>query len=204
MIKRILPLLLMLPVLLAACGPSAPPTLSPADVQGTAFAAASTVVAATQQAIPTATEIPPTETASPTPPPTFTPFALGTLTTPSPTPVVNAAGTDNCLHPINMGEAGPQKRLRIENHSGGVISWLSLNLRPNTFGQCGAISWANKPGYWKEIVSIPAGSWWAYAAIELKGGKSTNVSASFSLGVGGGDDLTVLAIWADKMLVHFP
>ena len=55
MLKKILPILIALVVLLTACAPQAAPTMSPADVQGTAVAAAWTMVAATQAAIPTNT-----------------------------------------------------------------------------------------------------------------------------------------------------
>ena len=202
--RKSLVLVLSLGLLLAACAPAGTPTMSPADVEGTAVSAAWTVVAATQQSIPTATPEPPTPTASPSPMPTFTPFAAPTLATMTATRAVTAAGTDNCLHPINMAEAGPKKRVRIENNSGGTIAWLSLNLQPNTFGQCGAISWSSRPGYWREIVEIPAGTWWAVAALELKGGKSTTVGTGFTLGVGGGDDISVLDIQKDKMLIHYP
>ena len=66
-------------MLISACGAPAAPTMSAADVQLTAVAAAFTVVAQTQAAIPTATPLPPTETASPTPLPTNTPVSLPTL-----------------------------------------------------------------------------------------------------------------------------
>src|SRR3990172_5699507 len=59
-------------LVLSACGPEAEPTMSPADVQGTAMAAAMTMVAETQAAIPTATLIPPTAIPSATPFPTTT------------------------------------------------------------------------------------------------------------------------------------
>jgi hypothetical protein len=204
MSKYSVPIVMLFMVLVSACAPAAPPTMSPADVEGTAVSAAWTMVAATQQAIPTATPVPPTETASPSPQPTFTPFAVPTFSTPSPAPVVVAAGTDNCLHPLNMAEAGPKKRLRINNNSGGVVN-LSLNLwQINDFGQCGAISWGGKPASWLEIISVPSGSWYAYAWIQLKGGKSSEVSASFQLGQSKSDDLTELDIQADKIILHFP
>src|SRR5258706_15806878 len=78
MFKRTYPVLLGLALLLAACGPQGTPTMAAVNVQNTAGAAAWTMVAATQQAIPTATPLPPTGTPSPTPPPTFTPLALST------------------------------------------------------------------------------------------------------------------------------
>ena len=81
MLKKILPILLALTILLTACAPQGTPTMAPADVQNTAVAAAWTMVAMTQAAIPTATPLPPTETPSPTPLPTFTaePLIIPTL-----------------------------------------------------------------------------------------------------------------------------
>ncbi|NOH03527.1 MAG: hypothetical protein HND47_16975 [Chloroflexi bacterium] len=73
MMKKILPILAALALFVAACGQPAAPTMSPEEVQGTAVAAAWTMVAMTQASIPTATPPPPTETPSPTSLPTFTP-----------------------------------------------------------------------------------------------------------------------------------
>jgi hypothetical protein len=66
-------------LLASACAPDATPTINPADVQQTAQAAAFTMVAETQQAMPTSTPLPPTATA--TAPPTNTPPPLPTLNT---------------------------------------------------------------------------------------------------------------------------
>ncbi len=189
MLKRVLPILLGVAVMLAACGPQGTPTMPPEDVQNTAVAAAWTMVAATQQAIPTATPLPPTETPSPTPLPTFTPLALPSLsqTIPSPTQAV-AAG--DCLGPLNMGEAGPTVNVRIENQSGGAIT-ISLNLNPkNAFGQCGALAYQLGKNE-KKIVSLPKGFWWAYAWVTLNNTSSTS-SCSFELRVGDEDLIRLL------------
>lgn len=66
-------------LLASACAPQGTPTMNPADVQQTAQAAAFTMVAETQQAIPSATPLPPT--ATPTSAPTSTPPPLPTLNT---------------------------------------------------------------------------------------------------------------------------
>ena len=191
-------------MLAAACGPAAEPTLSPADVQATAISAAMTMVAATQQAIPTETPIPPTNTASPTPPATFTPFpTFAPLNPPSPT--IAASDPNNCNKPLNMAEAGPRKNVRIENESGGTSLNLSLGIwTPNLFGQCGYLSWSGKPGYWKEIIQIPSGSWSAYAWITLKGGTSSESSGAFVLGPSKSDDLLRLVIRKDSIALIGP
>jgi hypothetical protein len=73
-------------LLASACAPQGTPTANPVDIQHTAEAAALTMVAETQQALPTATPIPPTDTSSPTPAATNTPLALPTLGTPGTLP----------------------------------------------------------------------------------------------------------------------
>lgn len=67
-------------LLLSACGPRSAPTANPLDIQGTAQAAAFTMIAQTQAAIPSATPNPPTDTPVPTSSlPTETPPPLPTL-----------------------------------------------------------------------------------------------------------------------------
>jgi hypothetical protein len=167
MLKKILPILLALSVLLSACTPQAEPTMAPADVQNTAVAAAWTMVAQTQAAIPTATPLPPTETPSPTPLPTFTAPALIPTLEQLILPTATAAPSDpnNCLKPLNMSEAGPTKNVRIENTLKSTVN-LSLNLyKPNLFGQCGALSYVIK-GMEKRKVAIPSGYWAAFGWVE--------------------------------------
>jgi hypothetical protein len=186
MLKRIFPILLTLAVFLSACGAQGTPTMAPVDVQNTAVAAAWTMVAATQMAIPTATPIPPTEVPSPTPLPTFTAIPLEVLPT---LPLVSlptatsASSDSNCLKPLNMGEAGITSPIRIENVSGGTLTSVSLNLLEgsNKFGQCGAITVLNiGPGSSKTL-QVPKGNWWAYAWITYKDGSTGNASGSFTL-----------------------
>jgi hypothetical protein len=133
-------------VVLAACGPTPAPTMNPADAQGTAVAAAWTVVAMTQAAIPTATPIPPTETPSPTALPTFTPLSPPTLEAfptqsvfvaiPTNPPVAGGPTADACQKPITGKTAGPKVKTRIINQSGGSVV-LSLYLSKTLFGECG-------------------------------------------------------------------
>lgn len=180
--KKSILVLVAVAVLLTACGPQGTPTLAPAEVEGTAVAAAWTMVAATQQAIPTATPLPPTETPSPTPLPTFTPLPLPTLEIPTETP---KAATGACDGVMNITEAGPQSQIRIENETGGTVT-LSLWLgTPNAFAQCGFI-----PGLTpltkneKRVISIPKGNYYAYALIAYSGGKSGTASGYVNNRVG--------------------
>lgn len=193
MFNRIIPVLLGLTILLTACGPQGTPTMAPADVQNTAVAAAWTMVAATQQAIPTATALPPTETASPTPLPTFTPLPLPTLSGLPPTATQPASvSSDPCMGPLNVSEAGPTVRMRIENDSGGTIN-LSLTMyQKNAFGQCGALSYANIKKNTTKVIELPKGFWFAYAWVSLPNGSSSTASGSFELRVGDEDLLRIV------------
>lgn len=182
--NRLIYLSVLAALLLAACGAPTAPTLSPAEVQGTAFAAASTMVAMTEAAIPTATPLPPTNTPTATLAVTNTVPPLPTSATlalpPTLAPTRATGGNDTCIKPLNMGEAGPTSPIVIHNQSGGSLN-LSLNLwKPNPFGQCGAISYANVGKGATISVGLPGGEWFAYAWITLKGG-SSEASGSFTI-----------------------
>src|SRR5215217_5959295 len=92
----------ILAMIISACGTPAAPTMNGADIQNTAVAAAFTMVAQTQAAVPTATPLPPTEAPTQTPLPTDTPLPLPTLNvtlTSTTAPVSNnnsSGGTDPC------------------------------------------------------------------------------------------------------------
>jgi len=184
MFKKVFPLLIALAIFLTACGPQGTPTLAPAEVEGTAVSSAWTMVAMTQLAIPTATPIPPTETPSPTPLPTFTALASPTLSAPllPPTATLAPAGQDNCLKPLNIGEAGPQSGVRFENQTGGTVS-LSLTLNTNEFGQCGALSYSMSKNE-KLVLSLPKGVYFAYAWITYADGSTGNSSGMVNNRVG--------------------
>lgn len=193
MFKKAFPILLALSILLTACmGQPAEPTMSPADIEGTAVSAAMTMVAQTQAAIPTPTPVPPTETPSPTPLPTFTPEPIFIPTMELILPTATKSSSDSCLKPLNMGEAGPTTPMRIENQSGGTIEWLSLNLSTNAFGQCGALSYNNIKPNEKRTIALPRGSWWAWAGIKYKNGSSSNASGSFILRPADNDLLRII------------
>jgi len=140
-------------LLASACGPEAAATPNPADVQHTAEAAAFTMVAETQQALPTATTVPPTEIPSETPFPSVTPLPLPTSATqatlpagavvptglPSFTPQSSSGSTNNqdiCNQPL-VSWQGPTANFSIQNQTrpeGTII--LSMYVVTN-FNQCG-------------------------------------------------------------------
>lgn len=195
MLKKILPILLTLTVLLAACTPQAAPTMAAADVEGTAMAAALTMVYMTQMAIPTNTPVPPTETPSPTPLPTFTPPPVIDTLVPLILPTATSAPSDpnNCNKSLNISEAGPTKNVRIENTMGSQVN-LSLNLyTPNLFGQCGAISYVINKGE-KRKIEIPSGYWYAYGWVI---NPPSTAEGSFFIGPSKSQDLLRLIIKKD-------
>jgi hypothetical protein len=144
---RIISIIFGMAVLVSACGGGTPatPTIAAADVQSTALAAAFTVVAQTQAAIPTNTAIPPTQT----PPPTDTPvlFASATpVTLPSQDASITAAAptqavptgvnSDPCNAPLKSNPLGRPTRIKLENQSGAPVT-VSLYLNLTLIGECG-------------------------------------------------------------------
>jgi hypothetical protein len=138
-------------LVMSACGPTPEPTMSPADVQGTAMAAAMTMVAETQAAIPTATPLPPTElpTATPFPTNTAPPFSLTTSTpgaqvtqaigfAPTSTPAQASGSNDPCNQPLTSW-AGESAKLTLKNNTkpkGVITAGLYFT---TAFGDCGNI-----------------------------------------------------------------
>ena len=161
----------LLVLLASACAPQAAPTTNPADVQNTAAAAAFTVVAQTQAAIPTATPLPPSPSATPLPLPTTTPLPNSTLdpalataatllppsaSTSVPQQASNAA--DDCNKALTSW-SGPSARFTIDNQTnppGEVV--LSLYVVTSR-GEC---------GYLADLSSGPVGSYSAGAFVDGK------------------------------------
>ena len=163
-------------LVLTACGPEPEPTMSPADVQGTAMAAAMTMVAETQAAIPTATSIPPTEppTATPFPTNTVPPLSLETSTPtlvqavgalPTNTPVpASGSGDDPCNQPLtSWGGDSAQLSLRNNTKPKGTVT-LSLFFT-SSFGDCGYLS-AQFDG--TTTLTVPVGVFSAGAFVDGK------------------------------------
>lgn len=173
---------IILALIVSACGAQATPSIDAVSVQNTAVAAAFTMVAQTQAAIPTATSLPPTDTPAPTPIPTDTAAPLPTtnsevLPTLEPTQGQSSSNsnTNPCLAPLNMAGAGPKHPTVIKNEIKKVKTFtLSLQLYiPNAFGACGVIP-AGAGTY-----GLPSGSWYALAWVTLKNGKSFTTSGNF-------------------------
>jgi len=180
--KRTLFLLgLILSLVLTACGAEGPPTLSSADVGATAQSAAFTMVAQTQQALPTDTPVPPTDTLTATPLPTDTPTSTPTIDPLLPTATFtidpNAAATSqsNCDKVLTEWQV-PTIKILVENET-QPKGTITLGLYVETaLGECGYI-----PVYGSSA-SGPAGYYSAFAWVEGK--KNFTVSGGFLLNGG--------------------
>lgn len=135
-ISTILWILTTATILLTACGAEdVPPTLSVADVQSTAVSAALTIVAQTQQAIPTNTSLPPTETPTSTPLPTNTPLELPTLAVTATNTAV--AGGDPCATRVLGKPQGKNTTIKIDNQTKQKVA-VSLYLNEtDSHNECG-------------------------------------------------------------------
>ena len=174
--RNILTVSLALILLISACTPQAAATISPADVQHTAEAAAFTMVAQTHEALPTETVVPPTATVTPTLPATSTPIAspttdgllptptgIATLLSPAtplaPTSVPASAPTEaNCNKALTAWQ-GPTATFTVINETkpqGKII--LSLYV-VTELGEC---------GYLADLSRGPEGQYSAGAFVEGK------------------------------------
>ncbi len=136
--RRLLFIASLLALLLSACGSSAPPTPDLAQIQASAVAAASTMIAMTMQAMPTSTPVPtdtPTPQASPTALPTLPPLNFSTPTIP--VAAGSTSGSDPCQAPLSPKATGPNARnvLIVNENKKPIILSLFLNKTP--FGECG-------------------------------------------------------------------
>ncbi|HNQ94555.1 MAG TPA: hypothetical protein PKK96_14615 [Anaerolineales bacterium] len=139
--SSILTTTLALTLIITACGADASqvtPTINPVDLQSTVVAAAGTLVAETQAAIPTATT-PPTATSTNTPPFTATIPPLPTLgATFTASPVPNPYANDPCVNTLLPSPLEGEKiKIRIDNPTKGTIN-VSVNLQQSGLGSvCG-------------------------------------------------------------------
>ena len=154
--SRILLLTAFAALLLSACAPKAAPTIDPAQIQASAVAAASTMIAMTQQAMPTSTPVPPTLEPSPTPLPSPTPGLLPTLQSfPTPTAGSSSGGSGDCNHAMDVGASGPQAPVLVNNDTKGPITFTLYLGSKNSFGQCGWLSWGPIAKASSISVSVP-------------------------------------------------
>jgi len=158
--KKVILIGLTVCLLVSACGAGEPPvpTTDPNSIVNTAQAAAFTMIAETQAAIPIATF---TETPTATPLPTDTPVPSPTLEPSAlilPTATTGAVTNgDPCYHPYSSGEGGPRSVLRIKNKTKGIITVFVYLYQKNAFGECGYIGFDVFKGESSTITSMPQG-----------------------------------------------
>jgi hypothetical protein len=137
----ILVLALVTTLIVSACGGQpAAPTLNAVDVQATAVAAAFTMIAQTEAAIPTDTPLPPTETPTQTPLPTDTSLPLPTLNvtlTSTTAPVTGNTGGDPCATRVLAPKQGRETIIRVVNGTKVTVT-VSMYLNETaSHGECG-------------------------------------------------------------------
>ncbi|HJS20559.1 MAG TPA: hypothetical protein VJ785_17565 [Anaerolineales bacterium] len=139
---KILLIFSVIAMLVGACGAEPVPTMSAADVQSTAVAAAFTLVAQTQAAMPTATPLPPTNTPTATSLPTDTPASLPTVAGSATVAAVSggasgAATVDPCSTRVLSDPQGRDTIIRIVNTT-NVAATVSIYLNETaSHGACG-------------------------------------------------------------------
>ena len=128
-------------LIISACGGEpAAPTMNAVDVQNTAVAAALTMIAETQAAIPTDTPLPPTEAPTQTPLPTDTAIPLPTLNVTlaaTTAPTSSNAGGDPCATRVLSPDKGRETVIRVVNTTKVTVT-VSMYLNETAaHGECG-------------------------------------------------------------------
>ncbi len=159
--KRAIPILLGLILLLAACGPQPTPTIDAASIQASAVALAFTMAAQTQAAMPTATPTPPpTDTPTPFPSPTPT-TVLPTFPTIAPTATRAVSGQGPCYQAMPANVPGPKFTLRIINSNKAPVNGSICLYKDRGHGVTGVIG-IQLPRNGEIILTVPQGCYSAY------------------------------------------
>ena len=202
----ILSLAMAFAMLISACGGGQQPTepsVSAEDIQSTAVAAAFTIVAQTQEAIPTNTPLPPTETASPTPLPTDTPIPSPTIDASVPTatlvPTQQASGGDPCNATLGAVVSGKDtKILIVNNNKADIVVSLYLNITP--FGECGFRGYNLGPKDSTLITDLPQGCY----NVSVLVNDTKKPSKAFGYGCLNNPDKCTFQINAENVIVGAP
>lgn len=135
----ILTQILITTLIISACGAKEIPTANPVDLQSTMLAAASTLVAETQAAIPTVTPPPPTATLTNTPAFTSTLPPLPTLgATFTSIPGGNSGAGDPCINQVLPASlTGETIKIRVDNPTKATINLTVYLQSGNPQGVCG-------------------------------------------------------------------
>jgi hypothetical protein len=189
-------LLILLITIISACGPAPAPTLSAADVQGTAVADAWIALTLTQAAIPTATgtPIPPLPTITFTPLPTFTPYP--TLAPAATLPDTSA--TNPCDEPPPIKTEGDKVKIKFVNKSSGNVTLSFGMTQENSFKECGTYSFYLAK-FDEPVVEVLAGCYWGYGWVD--GNEPSTAQTPDILCVT--DTSKATAIWITSEVISF-
>jgi hypothetical protein len=163
-----LTLVLLITLIISACGAQATttPIGNAVDIQGTVAAAASTMIAETQTALPTATPPPPTATFTDTPAPTNTLLPLpSSEVTLTPIPNGNSGAGDPCINQVLPPSLqGETVRIRIDNSTEATLSLTVYLNQTGPQGECGYRSYTLAPGEFVLINNLVEGCYtlWAW------------------------------------------
>ncbi|MFN3490724.1 MAG: hypothetical protein ACK40V_00740, partial [Anaerolineales bacterium] len=94
-------------------------------------------------------------------------------------PTATSQPQGECEGMVNIAEAGPRSDVRVENESGGAVTF-SLWLSKNAHGQCGFIYVTPLAKNEKRVLSLPKGVY----LLSFFGDKSGNGSCSVNNRVG--------------------
>jgi hypothetical protein len=166
--------MLVLALILSACGagaaPQTTPTLDPVDqaiaLQATIMAAGFTSVAQTQTALPTFTPLPPTATFTNTPDVTATLPVMPTLgATFTAVAGSNSGAVDPCINTVLPGSLeGDKIRMRIDNPTRATINVTVYLLQASPGAVCGYRAYTLDPAGSLVISDLPVGCYtiWAW------------------------------------------
>jgi hypothetical protein len=180
---------------LSACGPEPTPTMSVADIQGTAIADAWIALTQTQAAIPTATQtpIPPTPTLTFTPPPTI---ALVPTLVPATLPDTTAVDPCNDVPPSDP--KGTVVKVKFLNKSNGVATLSFGMAKENSLKECGTYSYTIGQ-YEEPVVEVLAGCYWGYAWIDGKVPSTAKTTDYLCVT----DTTKTTSIWINAEVINF-
>ena len=162
-----LALIFIFALTISACGVrAAQVTPTAVDIQGSAVAAAFTIVAQTQAAIPTATPIPPTATFTNIPAVVDTlPPLPSTPITATPAPNSNSGSGDPCISTaLPRSLQGKTVKMRIDNSTKVTVSITVYLNQTAPGGQCGYRSYTLDSGQFLVINDLVEGCYtlWAW------------------------------------------
>lgn len=197
--KKVLPILIAIGILLTACGPKGTPTPDAAQVLQTAVAMANTIAAQTQAAIPTNTPVPPTATATIAPPATATFPVFPTLSVAQPTATLASAG-GACNGMMAPGWGGKGVYIVIDNQTKGSLTF-SLYLNETPFS-CGFVPGVGYIGPNQSVgVTVPEGCYWPSAYVNDPKKPRAHEGP---LGCAHGDDKITIAVSYDGIRWVWP